>query len=216
MNILIMGPAGSGKGTMSQYIVDEFQLTHISTGDIFRSEIGQQTELGLLAKGYMDKGLLVPDEVTNKMVASYLEKNDNPNGYLLDGYPRSLPQAEAFQVLTAKTKYAIDKVIELKMDFDKLIERITGRRLCRGCGTIYHIKTMPSKVEGVCDICGEELYQRKDDTKEGLQVRLDEYNKQTIPVIDFYRSKGIVETIQADRSKEAVWKDLKKILEELQ
>ena len=165
MNILIMGGPGAGKGTMSAKIVEKYNVCHISTGDIFRSEIGNQTELGMMAKSYMDKGLLVPDEVTNQMVKSYLENlEDKKNGFLLDGYPRTIDQAKAFDALSAGSDLAIDTVIAMELDFSVLSGRITGRRLCRNCGEIYHMVTKPPKQEGVCDKCGGELYQRKDDT----------------------------------------------------
>lgn len=213
MNILIMGGPGAGKGTMSAKIVETFKINHISTGDIFRSEIGKQTELGLLAKGYMDQGLLVPDEVTNPMVTSFLGKLDNSNGYLLDGYPRTLAQAKAFDDLTAGTSLAIDRVVVLDLDFDVLAARITGRRICKNCGSIYHITNKPSKVEGVCDACGGELYQRKDDTLESLTTRLEEYRTSTEPVLAYYQAKGLLSVINADQPIENVWKDTLKALE---
>lgn len=213
MNILIMGGPGAGKGTMSAKIVEKFSLLHISTGDIFRSEIGKQTELGLSAKAYMDKGLLVPDEVTNPMVKSFLEKQDTSKGYLLDGYPRNLAQAKAFDELVKGSDLEIDKVITLEIPFEKLAARITGRRLCRGCGEIYHTSNKPSSKEGVCDKCGGELYQRKDDTIESLSVRLEEYANQTQPVLDFYEEKGLVQRINASQPIENVWADTQKALE---
>ena len=214
MNILIMGGPGAGKGTMSAKIVEKYNINHISTGDIFRSEIGNQTELGMLAKSYMDKGLLVPDEVTNKMVKSYLENlKDRKNGFLLDGYPRTLDQALAFNELSEGTDLAIDKVIAMELDFSVLTGRITGRRLCKNCGEIYHLVTKPPKKDGVCDVCGGELYQRKDDTEESLKVRLDEYTKQTQPVLDYYDKKGIVRHINADQPIEQVWQDVQAALD---
>ncbi|MEG0314517.1 MAG: adenylate kinase [Erysipelotrichaceae bacterium] len=213
MNILIMGGPGAGKGTMSTKLVEKFNVNHISTGNIFRSEVGNQTELGLQAKNYMDKGLLVPDEVTNPMVKSFLEKLDNKNGFLLDGYPRTLDQAKVFDQLTAGTPLAIDLVITLDMPFEALTNRITGRRLCKKCDAIYHTKSHPSKVEGICDECGGELYQRKDDTVESLSVRLDEYKKSTEPVLDFYESKKLLISVDANQSVDDVWKDILKALE---
>ena len=175
MNILIMGGPGAGKGTMSAKIVEKFNVNHISTGDIFRSEIGNGTELGLEAKSYMDKGLLVPDELVNNMVKSYLDKlEDKKNGFLLDGYPRTLEQAKAFDALAGDGALSIDKVIAMDIPFDVLAGRITGRRLCKECGEIYHLQSKPPMVEGKCDVCGGDLYQRKDDTVESLTVRLDE------------------------------------------
>ena len=214
MNILIMGGPGAGKGTMSAKIVEKYNVCHISTGDIFRSEIGNQTELGMMAKSYMDKGLLVPDEVTNQMVKSYLKNlEDKKNGFLLDGYPRTIDQAKAFDALSAGSDLAIDTVIAMELDFSVLSGRITGRRLCRNCGEIYHMVTKPPKQEGVCDNCVGELYQRKDDTEESLKVRLDEYSRQTEPVLDFYEKKGLVKHINADQPIEKVWQDVQAALE---
>ena len=214
LNILIMGGPGAGKGTMSAKIVEKYNVCHISTGDIFRSEIGNQTELGMMAKSYMDKGLLVPDEVTNQMVKSYLENlEDKKNGFLLDGYPRTIDQAKAFYALSEGSDLAIDTVIAMELDFSVLSGRITGRRLCRNCGEIYHMVTKPPKQEGVCDNCGGELYQRKDDTEESLKVRLDEYSRQTEPVLDFYEKKGLVKHINADQPIEKVWQDVQAALE---
>ena len=214
LNILIMGGPGAGKGTMSAKIVEKYNVCHISTGDIFRSEIGYQTELGMMAKSYMDKGLLVPDEVTNQMVKSYLENlEDKKNGFLLDGYPRTIDQAKAFDALSEGSDLAIDTVIAMELDFSVLSGRITGRRLCRNCGEIYHMVTKPPKQEGVCDNCGGELYQRKDDTEESLKVRLDEYSRQTEPVLDFYEKKGLVKHINADQPIEKVWQDVQAALE---
>ena len=212
MNILIMGGPGAGKGTMSAKIVEKFNVNHISTGDIFRSEIGNGTELGLEAKSYMDKGLLVPDELVNNMVKSYLE--DKKNGFLLDGYPRTLEQAKAFDALAGDGALSIDKVIAMDIPFDVLAGRITGRRLCKECGEIYHLQSKPPMVEGKCDVCGGDLYQRKDDTVESLTVRLDEYSKQTAPVLDYYEQKGIVARINADQPIENVWSDVLKALED--
>lgn len=214
MNILIMGGPGAGKGTMSSKIVETFNVNHISTGDIFRSEISSKSELGVLAQSYMDKGLLVPDEVVNNMVKSYLEKlTDKKNGFLLDGYPRTLDQAKAFDTLSQGTDLAIDKVIAMEIDFKELASRVTGRRLCRECGEIYHIKHHPSQVDDVCDKCGGDLYQRKDDTVESLTVRLEEYSSQTAPVLDYYNEKGIVEHIDAGQTIDKVWADVLAALE---
>ena len=215
MNILIMGGPGAGKGTMSAKIVEKFNVNHISTGAIFRSEIGNGTELGLEAKSYMDKGLLVPDELVNNMVKSYLDKlEDKKNGFLLDGYPRTLEQAKAFDALAGDGALSIDKVIAMDIPFDVLAGRITGRRLCKECGEIYHLQSKPPMVEGKCDVCGGDLYQRKDDTVESLTVRLDEYSKQTAPVLDYYEQKGIVARINADQPIENVWSDVLKALED--
>lgn len=214
MNLLIMGGPGAGKGTMSQKILGKYNILHISTGDIFRSEIKQQTELGLLAKSYIDKGLLVPDEVTNPMVKSFLEKSDHARGYLLDGYPRTLAQAEAFNELVAGTDLVIDRVLYMEIPFEVLAQRVTGRRICKECGAIFHTSNKPSKVEGVCDECGGALYQRKDDTLESLTVRVEEYQKSTEPVLGYYSNKGLVRTVNANQSIDQVWNDVQKALED--
>ena len=215
MKIIMLGAPGAGKGTMSAKIVEKFNVNHISTGDIFRSEIGNGTELGLEAKSYMDKGLLVPDELVNNMVKSYLDKlEDKKDGFLLDGYPRTLEQAKAFDALAGDGALSIDKVIAMDIPFDVLAGRITGRRLCKECGEIYHLQSKPPMVEGKCDVCGGDLYQRKDDTVESLTVRLDEYSKQTAPVLDYYEQKGIVARINADQPIENVWSDVLKALED--
>ena len=213
MNILIMGGPGAGKGTMSAKIVEKFNVNHISTGDIFRSEISNGTKLGLEAKSYIDQGKLVPDEVTNPMVKHYLEGlSDKKSGFLLDGYPRTLDQAKAFDALSAGTDLEISAVIALQIPFEVLAQRVTGSRLCKECGSIYHIESNPSKQEGICDKCGASLYQRKDDTIESLQIRLQEYQNQTQPVLKFYEEKGLVQTINANQPIEKVWADVEKAL----
>ncbi|OCN03505.1 adenylate kinase [Erysipelotrichaceae bacterium MTC7] len=210
MNILIMGGPGAGKGTMSKKIVENYGVTHISTGDIFRSEVGNGTPLGLEAKKYMDAGKLVPDEVTNPMVKSFLETQDLAKGYLLDGYPRTLAQAQAFDALVKGSDLEIDKVITLDIPFEKLAKRITGRRLCKTCGHIYHVDYHPPKVEGICDIDGSELYQRKDDTIESLEVRLAEYENNAQPILDYYKDKVVI--INADQSTDEVWNEIESAL----
>lgn len=214
MNLLIMGGPGAGKGTMSEKILKKYNVQHISTGDIFRNEMANQTELGKLAKSYIDQGLLVPDDVTNQMVKSYLEKADLGNGYLLDGYPRTIDQAKAFDEMTKGTSLAIDRVLSLSIAFEELAGRVTGRRICKQCGAIYHVVSHPSKVEGVCDVCGSELIQRKDDTVESLTVRLDEYRRQTEPVMLYYGDQGLLRSVNANQGIEDVWKDTQKALED--
>ena len=215
MNILIMGGPGAGKGTMSAKITEKYNVNHISTGDIFRAEIGAGSALGTAAKAYIDQGLLVPDEITNQMVKEYLEHlSDRKNGFLLDGYPRTLDQAKAFDALSAGSDLAIDIVLAMEIPFAALAERISGRRLCKSCGAIYHIHANPSKTEGVCDVCGNTLYQRKDDTVESLQVRLQEYTNQTQPVLDYYEAKGLVKHINADQPIEDVWASVAEALQQ--
>lgn len=213
MNIFIMGAPGSGKGTFSSKIKEEYNLNHISTGDIFRANISQGTELGLQAKAYAEQGKLVPDEITNKMVKDYLATlSDKKNGYLLDGYPRTLDQAKAFEEMTDGTDLAVDVILAMDVPTDVLTRRITGRRTCKDCGEIYNIYSKPTKVEGVCDRCGGELTQRKDDNEESLKVRLDEYSNNTEPVIDYYERKNMVSHINADASMDEIWSSVKEAL----
>lgn len=213
MNIFIMGAPGSGKGTFSSKIKEEYNLNHISTGDIFRANISQGTELGLQTKAYAEQGKLVPDEITNKMVKDYLATlSDKKNGYLLDGYPRTLDQAKAFEEMTDGTDLAVDVILAMDVPTDVLTRRITGRRTCKDCGEIYNIYSKPTKVEGVCDRCGGELTQRKDDNEESLKVRLDEYSNNTEPVIDYYEKKNMVSHINADASMDEIWSSVKEAL----
>lgn len=213
MNILIMGPAGSGKGTMSSTIVEEFNIVHISTGDMFRSAIANGTPVGLEAKAYMDNGNLVPDDVTDRMVKERISQDDCVNGFLLDGYPRNIHQAHAIEAMALEIGKPIDLVINLNVDYNTLVTRITGRRICKTCGAIYHITNKPSKVDGICDIDGGELYQRTDDTEEKLKIRYNEYVEQTEPSIEYFKSKGLVRDIDADRSANVVMEDVRKVLE---
>ena len=215
MNILIMGPAGAGKGTMSDLILKEYDIPHISTGDMLRDNVRNNTELGNLAKSYMDAGNLVPDDVIIAMVEKRLQEDDCQKGYLLDGFPRTLVQAEAFEKIENKIGKPVECVIALEVGFDTLVERITGRRICPKCGAIYHIHNKPSKVEGICDVCGSELSQRKDDTVEQLTVRMDGYEKSTKPVIDFYDKRGIVSYIDASQETAAVFEKVKEALSKL-
>lgn len=210
-----MGPAGAGKGTMSDLILKEYDIPHISTGDMLRDNVRNNTELGNLAKSYMDAGNLVPDDVIIAMVEKRLQENDCQKGYLLDGFPRTLVQAEAFEKIENKIGKPVECVIALEVGFDTLVERITGRRICLKCGAIYHIHNKPSKVEGICDVCGSELTQRKDDTVEQLTVRMDGYEKSTKPVIDFYDKRGIVSYIDASQETAAVFEKVKEALSKL-
>ena len=213
MNILIMGPAGAGKGTMSDLILKEYDIPHISTGDMLRENVRNNTELGKMAKTYMEAGKLVPDDVINAMVEDRLQQPDCQKGYLLDGFPRTLVQAEEFKNIAAKIGKPVESVIALEVDFDQLVDRITGRRICPKCGAIYHIRNHAPKVEGICDECGAELTQRKDDTVEQLKVRMEEYDKSTKPVIDFFEPLGVVSHINAGQAKDLVFAEVKKALE---
>ena len=214
LNILIMGPAGAGKGTMSELIEKHYQIAHISTGDMFREEMKNNTELGQKAKSFIEQGLLVPDEVTIGMVMNRIARDDCQHGYLLDGFPRSLIQANVFDTKVIGTAQEINLVINLTVDEEALVSRIENRRVCRQCGATYNLLTMPSKVEGVCDECGGELYQRADDNRESLMTRLESSRVETAPVLDHYRRLNLVKDINASQTVEEVWADLQKTIEE--
>ncbi len=212
MNILIMGPAGAGKGTMSDLILQAYDIPHISTGDMLRENVANGTELGKEAKSYMDAGKLVPDDVINAMVEKRLQEPDCQKGYLLDGFPRTLVQAKAFEEIAAKIGKPVEAVLALEVDFEILKERVTGRRVCPKCGAIYHISNFPPKVEGVCDKCGSPLKQRADDTVEKLTQRMKEYDASTKPVIDFYDEKGLVTHLDASQKPDVVFGRIKEAL----
>ncbi|GIO58308.1 adenylate kinase [Paenibacillus cellulositrophicus] len=199
MNILFMGPPGAGKGTQAEVIVNEFGIPHISTGDAFRLAIKQGTPIGKKAKEYMDQGLLVPDDVTIGIVEERLQQSDCEKGFLLDGFPRTLSQAEALDEILSRLNTKLDHVINLKVDRDKLMARLTGRRICKNCGATYHVIFNPPKQEGVCDKCGGELYQRSDDNEESVGTRLDEYINKTAPLLTFYENKGLLRQIDGDQ-----------------
>ncbi len=215
MNILIMGPAGVGKGTVSENIVETFKVAHISTGDMFRSAIKNNTALGNEAKSYMEKGLLVPDEITINMTKERIMQDDCAEGYLLDGFPRTLAQATAFEEIAKETNRPIDIVIDLTISVDQLAPRIVNREICKNCGEIYNTLSKPSAVKGICDKCGSPLVHRPDDNLESLQVRLAEYDRLTAPVITYFEEKGLVVKVDAGQSREAVWNDVKEALEKL-
>ncbi len=216
MNILIMGPAGAGKGTMSDLIIQTYDIPHISTGDMLRENVRNNTPLGMEAKGYMEAGKLVPDAVINGMVEARLQEPDCEKGYLLDGFPRTLEQAYTLTEIAERIGRPVQAVIALEVSFDDLVVRITGRRICPKCGAIYHIVNKPSKVEGICDVCGAELVQRKDDTVEQLKVRMDEYDNNTKPVIEFYGDKGLVHTVNAGKPADEVFAEIREILGEIE
>lgn len=216
MNILITGPAGSGKGTMSEKILKRYAIPHISTGDMLRKAIQQQAPYGIEAKKHMDNGLLVPDEVIHQIIEARLKEKDLNNGFLADGYPRTLPQAEKFDTILNGLGKKVDAVINLTIEFEVLAERITGRRLCPSCGAIYHTKNKPSQSDDVCDVCGSKLIQRSDDTVEQLKVRLEEHRKNTEPVLKHYRAQGIVHDVNAALDMDTVFKNICAIIEGLQ
>ena len=207
-NIILMGPPGAGKGTLAKQLKDALNLVHISTGDMFRDAIKAGTELGKLAATYINGGDLVPDNVTIGLVKERLAQEDCAGGFLLDGFPRTLPQAEALQEITKSISREIDVVINLDCNNDELIRRISGRRVCRSCGAPYHIDTMKPKVEGVCDLCGGELYQRKDDNEEALKVRLAHYVQDTKPLLDYYANLGLLESFDSLVGKEQLFDEV--------
>ncbi|MBD2872246.1 adenylate kinase [Paenibacillus arenilitoris] len=208
MNILFMGPPGAGKGTQAERIVAELGIPHISTGDAFRLAMKQGTALGLKAKEYVDQGLLVPDEITNGIVKERLELDDCKKGFLLDGFPRTLQQAEALDGMLTELGRSIDHVVNLKVDRGLLLARLTGRRICKSCGATYHVLFNPPKVEGICDKDGGELYQRSDDTEEKVGTRLDEYTSKTAPLLDYYSAKGLLREVDGEKDIDVVTADI--------
>ena len=191
LNIILMGPPGAGKGTQATRIVDAFRLPHISTGDIFRENISKGTPLGLKAKAIIERGDLVPDDLTIDLVKSRLSQDDCKEGYLLDGFPRTIAQAEALRKMGPEIGRAVSLVIDITVPDEVLMERIAGRRVCPKCGASYNVNTMKPAKEGICDRCGAELIQRKDDNPESFKIRLDNYYAQTAPLVDFYKAEGI-------------------------
>lgn len=212
MNLVLMGLPGAGKGTQAEKIVEKYGIPHISTGDMFRAAMKEGTELGLQAKSFMDKGELVPDEVTIGIVRERLSKEDCQKGFLLDGFPRTVPQAEALENLLVDLNREIDYVINIQVDKDILMERLTGRRICKDCGATYHLVFNPPHQEGICDRCGGELYQRADDNEETVQNRLDVNIKQSQPLLDFYESKGYLRPINGQQDIRKVLADIEQLL----
>lgn len=209
MHIILMGPPGAGKGTQAALLAEQELIPHISTGDIFRANLTQGTPLGKLAKEYMDAGKYVPDDVTNAIVKDRLAKDDCKKGFILDGFPRTSDQAEALAGMLQDLGLTLAAVVNIDVPDSLLVERAEGRRVCRGCGATYHVKFNPSNVAGVCDKCGGELYQRSDDTAEKVTVRLQEYHGKTAQVLDYYRSKGLVKSVNGDQPMEDVTQAIK-------
>ena len=209
MKLMIMGPPGAGKGTQAKHLVDEFGIAHLSTGDILRSEVANGTELGESAKGYMDKGALVPDEVMNAMIGEHILQH-REGGFLLDGYPRTLDQASCIDGFFSDKEIRLDGVLNIKVDDDLLVDRIVNRVSCgsRGCGAVYNLKSRPPSKEGLCDECGSALKSRSDDDAEKLKTRLENYRQKTEPVVGHYRGQGILHEVSGEGSIDEVWGSL--------
>ena len=212
MKIIMLGAPGAGKGTQAMKIAEKYQIPHISTGDIFRANIKEGTELGKKAKSYMDQGQLVPDELTLELIMDRFQNPDCANGYVLDGFPRTIPQAEALTEALAKKGETIDYAINVEVPDENIINRMGGRRACLACGATYHIVYAPTKVEGVCDRCGEKLVLRDDDKPETVKNRLDVYHAQTQPLIEYYTKQGKLAEVDGTQSMEDVFNAIVKIL----
>ena len=212
MKIIMLGAPGAGKGTQAKKIADKYQVPHISTGDIFRANIKNGTELGMKAKTYMDQGLLVPDELVVDLVVDRLGQEDCVNGCVLDGFPRTIPQAESLDAALAAKGEAIDYAIDVDVPDENIINRMSGRRACVACGATYHIVHIPTKVEGICDRCGEKLILRDDDKPETVKKRLDVYHAQTQPLIDYYTSKNVLKSVDGTQDMEDVFPAIVDIL----
>lgn len=212
MNIILLGPPGAGKGTQAKKISENCSIPHISTGDILRENISNNTPLGLKAKSYMSRGELVPDELLITIIKDRLSRSDCSGGFLLDGYPRTIPQADALQMILTESGRKLDVVLNIDVDDEELIKRLSGRRMC-ACGTSYHVDFNPPEKEGFCDTCKGKLYQREDDRAEAIKNRLIVYKKQTEPLINYYTKKAILRRIDGNKDISAIFEDIKKVLE---
>lgn len=208
MRLILLGPPGAGKGTQAANIVDKYHVPHISTGDIFRKNIKEGTALGIEAKSYMDKGELVPDTLVIEIVADRLREEDCKAGFLLDGFPRTVAQAEALDKVLEAMNCSLNHVVNIQVDPNLLVARAVGRRICKDCGATYHISFNPSKVEGVCDKCSGELYQRSDDNEETVSNRVRVYVEETSPLVDYYTEKGIILNLNGEKTIDEVFEDI--------
>lgn len=214
MKIIMLGAPGAGKGTQAKRIAEKYSVPHISTGDIFRANIKEGTELGKKAKEYMDQGLLVPDELVVDLVVDRVGQTDCKNGYVLDGFPRTIPQAESLDAALAKLGEKMDYAIDVDVPDENIVSRMGGRRACVGCGATYHVVFNPTKTEGICDVCGEKLILRDDDQPETVQKRLDVYHEQTQPLIEYYTKAGILKTVDGTVAMDEVFQAIVQILGE--
>ncbi|PLY01131.1 MAG: adenylate kinase [Desulfuromonas sp.] len=212
MKLILLGPPGAGKGTQAKMLTEAFGIPQISTGDILRAAVKEGTAMGLKAKSFMDAGALVPDEVVIGIVAERLQKPDCDAGFILDGFPRTVPQADALGDNLRDLDKNLDAVISLEVDVEALVERLTGRRTCKDCGRGYHVTFDPSKIEGVCDACGGELFQRDDDQEETIRKRLDVYNEQTSPLIDYYAKAGLLKSLDGMQQIDKVQQQMLELL----
>ncbi len=212
MRIVLLGGPGVGKGTQAQKLSNEYKVAHISTGDILRQAIKDGTEMGLMAKTYMDKGALVPDDVVIGIIKDRLAQPDAKLGFILDGFPRTVPQAQALDELTSNMDMPLDAVINIKADADVIVQRLSGRRTCKDCQTVYHILYSPTKKEGICDRCGGQLYQRDDDKEETIRKRLDVYEKQTSPLLEYYHGSGKLMEVDGNVPIDEVYENIIKTL----
>ena len=212
MKIIMLGAPGAGKGTQAKKIAAKYEIPHISTGDIFRANIKEGTELGKKAKTYMDQGLLVPDELVVDLVVDRVNQEDCKNGYVLDGFPRTIPQAEALDKALAELGQKMDYAIDVDVPDENIVNRMSGRRACLNCGATYHIVSIPTKVEGICDRCGQPVVLRDDDKPETVQKRLTVYHEQTQPLIDYYKNQGILREVDGSVDMEDVFKEILNIL----
>lgn len=212
MKIIMLGAPGAGKGTQAKKIADKYQIPHISTGDIFRANIKDGTELGKKAKAYMDQGLLVPDDLTLELIMDRFQKPDCKDGYVLDGFPRTIPQAEALTEALERKGETIDYAVNVEVPDSNIVDRMSGRRACLSCGSTYHIVYAPTKTEGICDRCGEKLVLREDDKPETVKNRLDVYHSQTQPLIDYYTKQGKMAEVDGTQDVEDVFQAIVKIL----
>ena len=213
MNLILLGPPGAGKGTQAQRIVDRYHIPQISTGEILRAAVKESTPLGMKGKGFMDQGQLVPDEIVIGIIEERLKAKDCDPGFILDGFPRTIPQAEALQPILTNIEKKIDHVINIEVDPEELLRRLTGRRTCKNCGAMFHLFFQPPKKEGICDRCGGTLYQRADDKEETIRTRLKEYEKQTAPLIQYYQGKKTLRSIQGIGGPDQIFGQIIRLLD---